>query len=71
MWKLTVHQNKEVVVRKESFEVEQVVEFEDENVNNLMDVIRCLSECRATNKTWYTLKNEVAERTIIDRGMRE
>ena len=66
MWKLTIHQNKEIDVSGNEIEVENTVSFEDENPNNLMDLVRYLNECQVPRKTWYTLEDI----TIINRGER-
>ena len=66
MWKLTIHQNKEIDINGEQIEVENTISFEDENPNNLMDLVRYIGECKAQSKTWYTLE----DMTIINRGNR-
>lgn len=69
MWKLTIHQNHEVDLNGEKIEIENTVSFEDENPNNLMDLVKYMSECKAPSKTWYTLE-KIGEQptTFINRG---
>jgi hypothetical protein len=68
MWKLEIHQTKKItlpptqvgenIIREEKpFETEQIVEFFDENVNNLLDLVRYLNECDTPERTWYNLEN--------------
>lgn len=70
MWRLTIHQNKNIEVNEEKIEVEQTVSYEDENPNNLMDLVRYMHECKITSKTWYTLEELDASVSteIYDRG---
>ena len=66
MWKLIIHQNKELDVNGSKIEVENSITFEDMNPNNLMDLVRYMNECQTPSKTWYTLE----DMTIINRGAR-
>ena len=66
MWKLIIHQNKELDVNGSKIEVENTITFEDKNPNNLMDLVRYMNECQTPSKTWYTLE----DMTIINRGAR-
>lgn len=59
MWRLTLKQEKECM----DFTAEQEVVFEDENQNNLLDLVRYLSECKVPRKTWFEIK-EVKEDAI-------
>ena len=53
MWRLTLKQEKECM----DMTIEQEIVFEDENQNNLLDLVRYLSECKVPRKTWF----EIAE----------
>ena len=52
MWKLTIEQT----VAKGTVNVLNKVEFVDENQNNLLDLVRYLSECNSEYPTKYSVE---------------
>ena len=73
MWRLTLKQEKELGNELGNIFSEQEVVFEDENQNNLLDLIRYLSECKVPRKTWFELKElkeDAIPTTIYNRGGR-
>ena len=49
MWRLEIYQI------DENGDYSTPVAFDDESINNLLDIIRYLNECNATSKTEYIL----------------
>jgi hypothetical protein len=52
MWKLKVEQT----IRKGTVTIDHFVEFVDENQNNLLDLVRYLSECNTPHPTKYSIE---------------
>ena len=53
MWKLTLEQT----VPKGSANICNKIEFTDENQNNLLDLVRYLSECNSPYPTRYSVES--------------
>ena len=55
MWKLTVKQEKNLGESFGNIMAEQEIEFVDKNQNNLLDLVRYLSECNTPHPTKYSI----------------
>ena len=56
MWRLTIRQKRKKTLNDiENLKINIEVHFEDENQNNLLDLVRYLSECKVPTDTIFIL----------------